>query len=57
MAREVQEFMGLAILVTGSETSQATLKEADFTLNGVGETVMLLDWLVDNTVERTHTRP
>jgi hypothetical protein len=49
--------MGLAILVTGSETSQATLKEADFTLNGVGETVMLLDWLVDNTVERTHTRP
>ena len=57
VAREVQEFMGLAILVTGSETSQATLKEADFTLNGVGETVMLLDWLVDNTVERTPTRP
>ena len=44
--------MGLAILVTGPETTPATFKEADFTLDSVHETGMLLDWLVDNTKER-----
>jgi trehalose 6-phosphate phosphatase len=52
VARKVQEFMGLAILVTGPETTPATFKEADFTLDSVHETGMLLDWLVDNTKER-----
>jgi trehalose 6-phosphate phosphatase len=48
-ARENGPFDGLAILVTGPETLQATNNEADYTLNSVKETVTLLDWLVANT--------
>jgi trehalose 6-phosphate phosphatase len=51
-ARENKDFDGLAILVTGPETTQATLNEADFILTGVPETVRLLDWLVDKTADR-----
>ena len=47
--RENKTFDGLAILVTGPETTHDILGEADFTLNGVPETETLLKWLVDNT--------
>ncbi len=50
--RENRDFDGLAILVTGPETTQATLNEVDFILTGVPETVRLLDWLVDKTADR-----
>jgi trehalose 6-phosphate phosphatase len=49
VARERQEFMGLAILVTGPETTPATYKEADYTLDSVQDTITLLNWLVENT--------
>lgn len=48
-ARENIDFDGLALLVTGPETTQTILNEADYTLNGVPETEILLNWLVDNT--------
>jgi trehalose 6-phosphate phosphatase len=51
-AREKETFDGLAILVTGPETSQEILGEADFTLNDVQETEQLLNWLIDNTPAR-----
>jgi len=38
VAREKQEFMGLAVLVTGGATSQSLLNEVDFTLGGTQET-------------------
>ena len=49
VAREKQEFMGLAVLVTDGEISQSLLDEVDFTLDGVQETETLLNWLVNNT--------
>ena len=49
VAREKQEFMGLAVLVTGGETSHSLLDEVDFTLRGVPETETFLNWLVDDT--------
>jgi trehalose-phosphatase len=52
VAREKQEFMGLAVLVTGGATSQSLLHEVDFTLDGVPETETFLDWLVNNTKTR-----
>ena len=48
-ARLKKTFDGLAILVTGPETTQDILNEADFTLNNVQETEILLNWLIDNT--------
>ena len=51
-ARENTTFDGLAILVTGPETTQEILNEADFTLNDVQETEILLNWLIDNTPAR-----
>jgi trehalose-phosphatase len=53
-ARENKEFNGLAILVSGPETTPATFKEADFTLGSVQETVTLLDWLIANTPAKTN---
>ena len=52
VAREKQEFMGLAVLVTGGATSQSLLHEVDFTLDGVPETETFLNWLVNNTKAR-----
>jgi trehalose 6-phosphate phosphatase len=52
VAREKQEFMGLAVMVTGGGTSQNLLGEVDFTLDGIQETETLLNWLVDNTKAR-----
>jgi trehalose 6-phosphate phosphatase len=52
-AGENKTFDGLAILVTGPETTHDILGEADFTLNGVPETETLLKWFVDNTTGRT----
>jgi trehalose 6-phosphate phosphatase len=52
VAREQQNFMGLAVLVTGGATSQSLLDEVDFTLDGVPETTALLNWLVENTTSR-----
>jgi trehalose 6-phosphate phosphatase len=49
LAREKKTFDGLAILVTGPETTQEILGEADFTLNDVQETEILLNWLIGNT--------
>jgi len=49
IAREKQDFMGLAVLVTGGATSQSLLHEVDFTLDGVPETETFLKWLVENT--------
>jgi trehalose 6-phosphate phosphatase len=49
VAREVQGFMGFAILVAGPETTRETYQEADYTLDSVQDTITLLDWLVDNT--------
>ena len=51
-ARKNKTFDGLAILVTGLETTQDILGEADFTLNNVQETEILLNWLIDNTPVR-----
>jgi trehalose 6-phosphate phosphatase len=48
-ARENRDFEGLAILVTGEETRQNIISEADFTLDGVQETDTLLKWLVVNS--------
>ena len=53
-ARQNKSFDGLAILVTGAETSQDMLDEVDFTLDGVRETETLLNWLVDNTTARVN---
>ena len=47
LAREKIDFDGLAILVTGQETRQDIIDEADFTLDGVQETETLLKWLVN----------
>jgi trehalose-phosphatase len=52
VAREKQEFMGLAVLVTGGATSQSLQHAVDFTLEGVPETETFLDWLVNNTKAR-----
>jgi trehalose-phosphatase len=52
IAREKQDFMGLAVLVTGGATSQSLLHEVDFTLDGVPETETFLNWLVGNTTAR-----
>ena len=52
-ARKNKTFGGLALLVTGPETTQDILSEADFTLDGVEETEILLNWLIDNTTTRT----
>ena len=52
VAREKQEFMGLAVLVTGGATSQSLQNEVDFTLDGISETTALLDWLVENSKAR-----
>ena len=49
VAREKQDFMGLAVLVTGAATSQSLQYEVDFTLDGIRETTALLNWLVENT--------
>ena len=49
VTREKQEFMGLAVLVTGGATSRSLLYEVDFTLDGVPETETFLNWLVENT--------
>ena len=49
VGREKQGFMGLAVLVTGGETSHSLLDEVDFTLRGVPETETFLNWLVDDT--------
>jgi trehalose-phosphatase len=51
-ARQNKDFDGLAILVTGPETTQEILNEADFTLNNVQETEILLNWLIDSTPAR-----
>ena len=48
-ARSKKSFNGLAILVTGTETSRSLLDEVDFTLDGVQETETLLNWSVDGT--------
>jgi trehalose 6-phosphate phosphatase len=48
LARQNIDFDGLAILVTGEETRQDIINEADFTLDGVQATKALLKWLVDN---------
>jgi trehalose 6-phosphate phosphatase len=48
-AKSKKGFDGLAILVTGTETSHSLMDEVDFTLDGVAETETLLNWLVDNT--------
>jgi trehalose 6-phosphate phosphatase len=48
-ARQNRDFDGLAILVTSTDTSQSLLEEVDFTLDGVPETEILLDWFVTNT--------
>jgi trehalose 6-phosphate phosphatase len=52
--REIKNSDGLAILVTGPETSQAMYAEADYTLDSVRETETLLNYLVDNTHERSN---
>jgi len=52
VAREKQQFMGLAVLVTGAATRQSLLHEVDFTVDGVPETTALLNWLVENTRAR-----
>ena len=52
MAKRNRGFDGLAILVTGAETSQDMLDEIDCTLDGLQETVTLLQWLVDNSPVR-----
>ncbi len=49
IARENTNFDGLAILVKSKETHEDILGEADFTLDGVHETEILLKWLVDNS--------
>ena len=51
-ARQDKTFDGLAILVTGPETTPDILNEADFTLGSVKETEILLNWLIDNTPVR-----
>ena len=51
-ARQNKDFDCLAILVTGPETTQEILNEADFTLNNVQETEILLNWLIDSTPAR-----
>jgi trehalose 6-phosphate phosphatase len=52
-AKSKKDFDGLAILVTGTETSHSLMDEVDFTLDGVTETETLLNWLIDNTRGRT----
>jgi trehalose 6-phosphate phosphatase len=52
-AKSKKGFDGLAILVTGTETSHSLMDEVDFTLDGVTETETLLNWLIDNTRGRT----
>jgi len=46
IARRNLEFRGLAIGVTGPETPEALIAEADFTLNGVSEVGRFLSWMV-----------
>lgn len=43
-----RDFRGLAIAVINEETPPEVINEADFTLDGVRETEILLKWLVDN---------
>lgn len=52
LAKQNRDFDGLAILVTGAETSQDMAREVDFTLDGVQDTETLLNWLVNNTPVR-----
>jgi len=45
-----RDFHGLAIAVVNEETPAEVIKEADFILNSVQETELLLKWLADNCV-------
>ncbi|MDD5288386.1 MAG: trehalose-phosphatase [Dehalococcoidales bacterium] len=47
LASQNMDFEGLAILVTGEETRQDIIGEVDFTLDGVRETELLLEWLTN----------
>ena len=46
-----QDFQGLAIGITSSETPEKLATEADFTLNGVGDVERFLKWMTENALQ------
>jgi trehalose 6-phosphate phosphatase len=47
-AKKSGNFDGLGILVVSEEINPGVIKEADFTLDGVKETTLLLKWMAEN---------